>query len=139
MISYLKKPTLYLPAVLLLFSQISLAVQGMNEQQMQQMQQMMLQAQECFNKIDQSKLKELEAKGKKMETEIKALCKAGKRDKAMSTAMKYSKQMHNDPQLKEMRKCSEKMQGMMEAMPQPFIPSTSEDSDEDVHICDDME
>lgn len=139
MAPFVKQLSRSIPAVvILLFSQIIQAAPGMNEQQMQQMQQMMLQAQECFNKLDKSKFNELEAKGKKMEAEIKALCKAGKRSKAMSTAMKYGKEMHNDPQLKEMRKCGEHMQGMMANMPQPFIPPTSEDSDKEGHICDDM-
>ncbi|WP_316366549.1 hypothetical protein [Candidatus Thiodiazotropha sp. CDECU1] len=136
MTSPLKQLTKYIPVALIFFSQITPAAPGMSEQQMQQMQQRMLQAQECFNKLDKSKFDELEAKGKKMEAEIKALCKAGKRDKAMSTAMKYGQEMHNDPQLKAMRKCGEHMQGMMDNMPGSFSPPTSEEKDG--HICDDM-
>ena len=139
MAPFVKQLSRSIPAVvILLFSQITQSAPGMNEQQMQQMQQMMQQAQKCFSKLDQSKFKELEAKGKRMHADIEALCKAGKRDKAMSTAMKYSKEMDNDPQLKEMRKCSEKMEGMMTNMPQTYMPPTSEDSEKDVHICDDL-
>lgn len=113
------------------------AAPGMNEQQMQQMMLDAQKAQACFSKFDKATFDEIEAKGRKMESEIKALCAAGKRDEAMSTAMKYGKQMHNDPKMKEIRKCSELMQGAMAAMPQPFMPPTEEDR-EAGHICDDM-
>jgi hypothetical protein len=136
MASFVKLATSTLPLSLLLFSQMTSAAPGMSEQQMQMMQQ----AQECFSKLDQSKFGELEAKGKKMEAEIKALCKAGKRDKAMSTAMKYSKEMNDDPQLKAMRKCSEQMKGMMGDMPGSSFGSSSSTKQQkkEAHICDDM-
>ena len=111
---------------------------GMSEEQMQQMMQQAEKMQQCYGNIDQSAFKQLEAKGKAMEAEIKALCAAGKRDEAMSTAMKYGMEMQNDPQLQQMRKCGEMMKDMMAGMPQPYIPNMPVEDDKDSHICDDM-
>ena len=120
------------------FQATNAEAQGMSEEQIQQMILQTQAAQECFGEIDQSAFAELEAKGKKMEAEIKALCAEGKRDEAMSTAMKYGMEMQNDPQIKEMRKCGEMMQGMMDNMPQPYMPPSTDDSEDGGHICDDM-
>jgi len=106
---------------------------GMSEAQMQQMMKQAEAMQACMTKVDQSQLKALEAKGNKMQSEIKALCAAGKRDKAMSTAMEYSMQMKNDPALKEMSKCGEMMQGMM---PKPYSPIEEGPDGKPSHVCD---
>jgi hypothetical protein len=108
---------------------------GMSEAQMQQMMKQAEAAQACMQKVDQSQLKALEIKGKKMQAEIKALCAAGKRDKAMSTAMEYSMQMKNDPALKEMSKCGEMMQGMM---PKPYSPIAEGPDGKPSHVCDNI-
>ncbi|MES9991941.1 MAG: hypothetical protein ABW098_08310 [Candidatus Thiodiazotropha sp.] len=123
---------------LMLLTQTAQAAPGMNEQQMQQMMLNAEKAQKCFSKFKQEDFEELEAMGKKMESDIKALCAAGKRDEAMSTAMKYSKQMHSDPKMKEIRKCGELMQGATAGMPQAYMPPTEEEQEEGGHICDDM-
>ncbi|MBT2991222.1 MAG: hypothetical protein KME65_19855 [Candidatus Thiodiazotropha sp. (ex Ctena orbiculata)] len=128
----------YSALMLMFFTQTTYAAPGMSEQQMQQMMLNAQKAQACFSEFDKSTFDELEAKGKKMEADIKALCAAGKRDEAMSTAMKYSKQMHNDPKMKEIRKCGEMMEGAMAGMPQPYMPPTDEEQEKDGHICDDM-
>ncbi len=112
--------------------------QGMSDAQMQQMMQQAGAMQKCFENIDQSAIQGLEAKGRNMESKIRALCSAGKRDEAMRAAMKYSKEIHNDPQLKAIRKCSEMMQGMMANMPQPFTPPIPDAKDKGRHLCDDM-
>ncbi|MES9817272.1 MAG: hypothetical protein ACH255_13720 [Candidatus Thiodiazotropha sp.] len=138
MISYTKQSVTFTLAALSLLFHTAHAAPGMSEQQMQQMMMQAQEAQKCFSKIDQSQLDELEAKGKKMEADIKALCAAGKRDKAMSAAMKYSKQMYNDPKMKEMRKCGEMMKDMMAGMPQPHMPPTVEEREQAGHICDDI-
>lgn len=125
---------LLITTFLTLFTMISIAGPGMSQEQMQQM----MQAQACFENIDQSKFKDLEAKGKQMEQEIKALCEAGKRDEAESTAIKYGMEMNNDPALQEMKKCGELMQGMMAQM-ESFLPSVPEvNENDDSHLCDDM-
>ena len=108
---------------------------GMSPEQMQQMMKQAEAAQACMEKVDQSKLEALEVKGKKMQAEIQALCKAGKRDKAMTTAMEYSMQMKNDPALKEMSKCGEMMQGMM---PKPYSPIDEGPDGKPSHVCDNI-
>jgi len=67
--------------------------------------------------INQSVFKDMEAKGKKMETEVKELCKAGKRDKAQDIAMKFGKQMTSMPEMQAMKKCGEMAQGMIKELP----------------------
>lgn len=108
---------------------------GMSSEQMQQMMKQAEAAQACMAKVDQSKLEALEVKGKKMQAEIKSLCTAGKRDKAMSTAMEYSMQMKNDPALKEMSKCGEMMQGMM---PKTYSPIVEGPDGKPSHVCDNI-
>jgi Skp family chaperone for outer membrane proteins len=127
----IKQSLLLSSCTLLILAQTAHAVPGMGDQQMMQKLE---KAQKCFSQLDQSKFKEFEAKSRKMETEIKALCAAGKRDKAMSTAMKFSKQMHSEPHLKEMQKCSELMEGAMTGMSQ----SIEEEQEETGHVCDNM-
>ena len=123
-------------ALSLLFTNFVLAnPTGMSPEQMQQMMKQAEAAQACMEKVDQSKLEALEVKGKKMQAEIQALCKAGKRDKAMTTAMEYSMQMKNDPALKEMSKCGEMMQGMM---PKPFSPIDEGPDGKPSHVCDNI-
>jgi 3'-phosphoadenosine 5'-phosphosulfate (PAPS) 3'-phosphatase len=139
MVSINRHSAILLSSALLLIAQISQAAPpGMSEQQMQQMMMQAQEAQKCFSKLDQSKFDELEAKGKKMQAEIKALCAAGKRDKATSTVMKYSKEMQNDPHLKAMRKCGELMAGSMAGMPQLNMLPTEDSQEEAGHICDDI-
>ncbi|MCG7874723.1 MAG: hypothetical protein AB2672_17905 [Candidatus Thiodiazotropha endolucinida] len=138
MTSYIKQSVTFSLAALSLLFHTAHAAPGMSEQQMQQMMMRAQEAEECFSKIDKSQLEELEAKGKKMQADIKALCAAGKRDEAMSKAFKYSKQINNDPKIKEMRKCSEKMRGMMVNMPQPYMPPTVDEREKAGHVCDDM-
>ena len=123
-------------ALSLLFTNFVLAnPTGMSPEQMQQMMKQAEAVQACMEKVDQSKLEALEVKGKKMQAEIQALCKAGKRDKAMTTAMEYSMQMKNDPALKEMSKCGEMMQGMM---PKPYSPIDEGPDGKPSHVCDNI-
>lgn len=138
MISYTKQSLTFLLVALSLLFHSAHAAPGMSDQQMQQIMMQAQEAQKCFSKIDKSQMDELQAKSKKMQADIEALCAAGKRDKAMSTALKYSKQINNDPNMKEMRKCSEKMQGMMANMPQPYMPPTVDEQEKAGHICDGM-
>jgi len=108
-----------------------LAGAGMSEEQMQQMMKQAEKMQTCMGNIDQSALEALEAKSKKMQTEVKALCQAGKRDKAQSTAMKYGKEMASSKELQAMKKCGEMGQHMMPMM-------TPEQMDKSGHVCDSM-
>jgi hypothetical protein len=134
----LKQSLKYTAFTLLTLTPLAHAQPGMSDQQMQQMMLQAQEAQKCFSELDQSKFQELETKGKKMEAEIKELCAAGKRDEAMSRVMKFSKQMQNDPEMKALRKCGELMQGAMAGMPQPYMPPDMDDQEEGGHVCDDM-
>lgn len=134
--SLTRKITLFVSALLLTTTQTVFAGPQGNQEHMQQMAQ---KVQECFAKFDESSFNVLEAKGKKMESEIKALCAEGKRDEAMSTAMKYGMEFNNDPTMIEMRKCSKLMEEMMGGnMPKPYMPPSPEDEEDGGHICDDM-
>lgn len=127
--------TISLSSLVLLL--ISLSIQsvhagaGMSEEQMQQMMKQAEEMQKCMGNIDQSAFKELEAKSKKMQTEVKALCQAGKRDKAQSTAMKYGKEMASSKEIQAMKKCGEMAQHMMPMM-------TPDQIEQSGHVCDNM-
>lgn len=109
--------------------------QGMNEQDMQKMMQQAMKAQACMEKIDQAELKALEQRSNEFDTEVRALCAAGKRDKAQKKAIKFGKEMAKKPVLQEMKKCGELMQG---EMPQMEMPLMDEDIDySSQHVCDD--
>ncbi len=107
---------------------------AMNEKQMQQMMKQAEEMQKCFGNIDQSVFKALETKGKKMEAEIRALCKAEKRGKAKSAAMKYGKEIAKSKELQAMKKCGAMAQQMMAKMPM----MSPENFDQSGHICDHM-
>jgi hypothetical protein len=110
-----------------MMNQPQTAQTGMSAEQMQQLMKQGESARACMKKIDKTKLKALREKGKKVQAEIKALCDAGKRDKAQSTAIEYSMEMKKDPAFIEMTKCGEQMQGMM--------PKTYSDASGG-HVCD---
>ena len=101
------------------------------------MQQMdmgkMQEAMACIKNIDRSALDGLKEEGEKMEAEVGALCKNGKRDEAQDKAMAYSKEMMNRPELMKMRECGKMMAGMMPEMPFEHIEEETKNS----HICDD--
>lgn len=101
---------------------------GMSQEQMQRMMQM----QTCFAKVDQQALMALGQKAQAMETEVKKLCKAGKRGEAQSTAIKFGLAMSKDKNVQAARECGEMARGMMPQMDYP----TSEKDFEGGHICD---
>jgi hypothetical protein len=108
--------------------------QGMNEADMQKMMQQMQKMQTCMEDVDQSKLKALEQRSRKLETEVKSLCAEGKRDKAQKKALSFGKDVVNDPTMKIMRKCGEMMKDVM-----PKMSFTGLDKDSaDRHICDEL-
>ena len=135
--------TLILLALILL--PLPLAAQtypGMNMNQ-QDMQKMMLQAQkaqECMEKVDKNALEALERESKRFEAEVRSLCAAGKRDQAQEKAMAYGRKVSSSPVVREMKKCTEMMQGMMQdMMPGMDMRFMEEDSAESSrHICDSL-
>jgi hypothetical protein len=108
---------------------------GMSEEQMQKMMKQAQAAQACMEKVDQSKLEALEVQSKKMQSELKTLCAAGKRDEAMNKAMKYSLEMKDNPALKAIGQCGEMMQGMI---PKSYLPNDAS-NDKNTHVCDNLD
>lgn len=116
---------------LLLLSPVAVTAQdfpGMAQMDMQKLQQM----QQCIENIDQSQLQEIEKQQQQFDTEIRALCKSGKRDQAQQKAIAYAKQMMNNPAIKAMQKCGEIARGMMPEMPVMQMENELESQ----HVCD---
>lgn len=111
---------------------------GMNQAQMQKMMQQMQNMQTCMQKIDKTEMKAFEQRAGTMESEVKALCAQGQRDKAQSVAMAFGMDIAQSPSLQEMKKCSEHMKGFV-----PKIPAAnSVDSDNEPspkHVCDEID
>ena len=84
----------------------------MNQQDMQKMMQQAQKMQACMQKIDQAELEKLRVKAEAMSAEIQALCDAGKRDEALSTAIRLGRDMQSEPVMREMQGCSEVLQDM---------------------------
>lgn len=121
--------------ILVCIASLSFADQKMSEEQIMQQTRAV---EECFAKIDQSNFAAIEARGKEMEKEIKALCDSGKRDEAMNVAMKYSMEFSESAEMKEMQKCSKLMQEMMAGVQMPHMSAKSYEVNDDEHICDGM-
>jgi hypothetical protein len=84
------------PVVLLLLmstAAIAECYPGMTEADMQKLQGM----QSCMNNVDQEQLKALEKRQSQFDTEVKALCDSGKRDKAQKKAMLFEKEITKNP------------------------------------------
>lgn len=105
---------------------------GISQEQMQKMMQQAEQMQACFAKIDQQALMAIGEKAKAMESEVKALCQAGKRSKAQQKAIAFGLKMSKDKNIKTARECGEMMRGMLPKMDYPV----SEDDFNGTHICD---
>jgi len=82
-------------------------------QDMQKMMQMMQQAQACMEKVDTSQLEKLHEKGQRVETRVKKLCKAGDTAAALREGMAFAKTVNSSSALKQMRKCTDKLRGML--------------------------
>lgn len=108
---------------------------GMSDADMQKMMQGMNAMQECMSKVDMTAMERIGEEGKRMEAEINALCKAGKRDEAQDKAMAFGMKIAKDPDMQAMGECSKKMQGMMPQMAQSPYADLAED-DANRHVCD---
>lgn len=113
---------------------------NISQQDMNNMMQQMQEAQACMAKVDQRELKALEQRAKTFESDMRAMCKAGKRSQAQSEAISFSKEVMNNASVKQLRACSEKMQGSMKNMMQQMqqnIPMANSDTDySSSHVCD---
>lgn len=87
----------------------------------------------CMQSIDQTRMDALKKKSEKIETEVTALCKAGKRAQAQNKAIAYGKQVLEDPTMQEVMTCMEPLKGMMKSTPMmPFDVSEGASK----HVCD---
>ncbi|MCR9095159.1 MAG: hypothetical protein NXI30_13145 [bacterium] len=105
---------------------------------MERMQREAEAAQACFAKISEAELKALEKKGKQAGDEIDALCAAGKKKEALAKAIELSREMQNDPTIKQLRECSKGMtetQKMMRNMPWAQVPGVDDEEPTDDDIC----
>jgi hypothetical protein len=108
--------------------------QGMSEQDMQNMMQQMQKMQNCMQGINQSRMKEFEQQAARVEAEVKSLCTSGKRDDAQQEAMAFAREISNNPDIRKMRECGEKMKDMMPTM--PYMDQASGSDTSASHVCD---
>ncbi len=111
---------------------------NMDQAQMQKMMQAAQKMQTCMQGIDQSEINRLQKKGEALEKEVKALCQAGKRQKAQSVALKRGKAISSDPAMKKMMKCGQGMDGFIADIMPMAQASTQDASGRPKHLCDDM-
>ncbi|MCK9608130.1 MAG: hypothetical protein M0R33_16930 [Methylomonas sp.] len=106
----------------------------MTEAQMQQMMQQAKSMQNCMANIDQAEMEAFKQKAEALDSEVKALCAAGKRDAAMARALAFGKEAAQSNIMQDMKKCGEGMKNMM-----PMLPKTAQTtnaSGSPKHICD---
>ena len=129
--------TLFVLFVSTLFMQgVQARNRQMSQEQMQQMMQNAGKMQKCFANIDRSAMQAMAEKGKKIEAEVKALCKAGKRDKARDVAMAYGKEVNGSKEMQALKKCSAMAPQMMRNS--PWMVSNNGTNAKGGHICDGM-
>ena len=129
--------TLFALIVSTLFMQGAQARDGqMSKEQMQQMMQHAGKMQDCFANIDQSAMQAMAARARKTEAEIKALCKAGKRDQARDVAMSYAREANGSKEMQAMKKCGTMAQQMMKSS--PWMVSNNGTNARGGDICDGM-
>lgn len=124
-----------------LFANLSFAyaenMSSMDNQGMQQMMKQMQKMQQCLQQVDENELRSYEAQINQLETELKALCQAGKRDEAQNKALEFGKQVEQSKAFKQIQKCTQEMQN------NAFMPTfptlkTDESGKAQGHICDEL-
>ncbi len=107
------------------------------EQQQQLMQQMINGAatmQRCYQDAGgEAGVRELQAKGQAVKTQVETLCAEGKRDQAQAYALAQAREMEKDPRIGKLKQCAQDLSGQF-----PFMQHLS-DPDAYLannHICD---
>ncbi len=108
----------------------------MSQADMQRMMQQMQQAQVCMQGIDPSRMEALQQRTEQMESDIRMLCKQGKRDEAQSKGMEFAREVTTDPDMKQIQKCGQMMRGAMPTM--PFMNAPDSTGGSSGHVCDEM-
>lgn len=121
--------SLLLPAIA--FAQ---EVPTMNQTDIENMMNNLQGMETCMQSIDKNKLDELKSGAERVESEVDAMCRAGKRSQAQARAVSYGKKMANDPTMQAMMECVEPMKGMMKSVPMMPFDEVMENSD--AHVCD---
>lgn len=121
--------SLLLPAIA-----IAQEMPSMNQADIENMMNNLQGMETCMQSIDKNKLDELKRGAERVESEVDALCRAGKRSQAQAMAVSYGKEMANDPTMQAMMKCIEPMKGMMKSVPMMPFDEVMENSD--AHVCD---
>ena len=103
----------------------------LNQMQLQQLMQQAQQMQVCMSRIDQQALMAWSEKAQAVTADIKSLCKAGQRDKALDIAIEFGRAMAKDENLKIAQECGEMARSMMPDMSFP----TSKEEVKERHIC----
>lgn len=107
------------------------------EEQQQFMNEMMKSAshmQACYEAAGgEEGMKELEARGRKLQADVEALCAAGERDKAHARAQAEATRMMQDPRAANLQKCAQDLSGKMPFMQELADPESYLASN---HICD---
>jgi len=122
-------------AISLLLPAMAIAqdMQPMSQMDIENMMKNIENMEPCMQSIDQTKMDALKKNAEKVESEVSALCKAGKRAQAQKKAITYGKEVLNDTTMQEVMVCMEPLKGMMKTMPMmPF--DVSEGSSK--HVCD---
>ncbi|MEN9727288.1 MAG: hypothetical protein RL434_1654 [Pseudomonadota bacterium] len=100
--------------------------------EMERMMQQGMQMAECMSKVDPKEMEAVQALGERMEAEVSALCKAGKRDAAMAKAMELGQEMSKAPIMDKMRDCGSRMEELMKG---GMVANSADDGQ---HVCDDL-
>lgn len=109
-------------------------IPSMNQADIENMMQNLQGMETCMQSIDKNRLDELKSGAERVESEVDALCRAGKRSQAQTRAISYGKKMADDPTMQAMMKCVEPMKGMMKSVPMMPFDEVMENSD--AHVCD---
>lgn len=109
---------------------------GMSEADMQKMMGAMQEMQACYQDIDQAEIQGLQQRSQQLMGEVQELCKAGKRDQAHNRVMAYAKTMQDEPTLKQMRKCMEKMPESLKSMVKAPEDYSEYVENRQTHVCD---
>jgi hypothetical protein len=107
------------------------------------LQQAMEEMQRCMADVDQGALQRMAEETQAFTDELRSLCAAGRRDRAQEQALAYALRMRDDPDLRKMRTCSERMREAMEGTPMmgmmpapPDLDYPTQDEIETRHVCD---
>ena len=87
-----------------------------------EIQRLMIEAQSCYENVDQSAFKSIESQSKKIEQELKSLCDKGKEKQALTKAISYARELNALPEMQELQRCAKISQELMEKLPIPSFP-----------------